>query len=334
MRYDLIDLRLFVNVHAAGTITGGAEATHMTLASASERIRAMEQSLGLPLLVRERRGVQPTPAGRSLLHHARLVLLQLDHLQGELTAYGTGHKGHVRLLSNSSAISEHLPSILGDFLGRYPGISIDLEERPSEAIADALRSDACDVGIASDAVDLGGLHTEPFRADPLALVVARNHPLARRSATSLAEVADLAFVGLAEGSALQAHLAQHVRRLGKRLDYRIRLASFESVCRVVGQGIGIGIVPRAVAARCARSAGIKVLSLADAWAARRLVVCVRDRESLALSARQLVAHLLAAADPRLAVTESRSQRTGTGVSRATGTAVTPLLGLPSIRRSE
>jgi DNA-binding transcriptional LysR family regulator len=302
MHYDLIDLRLFVNVDAAGTITGGAEATHMTLASASERIRELEQSLGLPLLVRGRRGVQPTPAGRSLLRHARLVLLQLDSLQGDLAAYGAGHKGHVRLLSNGSAISEHLPSILGDFLGQYPGISIDLEERPSDAIADALRADACDVGVASDAADLGGLHTEPFRADPLALVVAREHPLARQSATTLAEVAHLSFVGLAEGSALQAHLAQHVRRLGKRLDYRIRLASFESVCRMVGQGIGIGIVPRVVATRCARSGRIKVVSLADGWAARTLVVCVRDRELLSLSARQLVAHLLAAADLPVAAT--------------------------------
>ena len=84
MRSDLTDLRLFVNVHEAGTITGGATATHMTLASASERIRSMEESLGVPLLVRDRRGVRSTPAGRTLLHHARLVLRQMDLLQGEL----------------------------------------------------------------------------------------------------------------------------------------------------------------------------------------------------------------------------------------------------------
>ena len=103
--FDLTDLRLFLHVQEAGTITGGAAASHMTLASASERIRGMEDSLGSPLLSRARRGVQLTPAGRTLAHHAQLVLRQIDQLQGEMGDYGAGIKGHVRLLCNSSALA-------------------------------------------------------------------------------------------------------------------------------------------------------------------------------------------------------------------------------------
>ena len=106
MHFDLIDLRLFLHVQEAGTITGGAAASHMTLASASERIRGMEDSLGSPLLSRAPRGVQLTPAGRTLAHHAQLVLRQIDQLQGEMGDYGAGIKGHVRLLCNSSALAE------------------------------------------------------------------------------------------------------------------------------------------------------------------------------------------------------------------------------------
>ena len=106
MHFDLTDLRLFLHVQEAGTITGGAAASYMTLASASERIRGMEDSLGSPLLSRARRGVQLTPAGRTLAHHAQLVLRQIDQLQGELGDYGAGIKGHVRLLCNSSALAE------------------------------------------------------------------------------------------------------------------------------------------------------------------------------------------------------------------------------------
>ncbi len=65
MRFDLTDLRLFLNVHEAGTITAGAQRSHMTLASASERIRGMEELLGVALLMRDRRGVEVTPAGRT-----------------------------------------------------------------------------------------------------------------------------------------------------------------------------------------------------------------------------------------------------------------------------
>ncbi|WP_159915686.1 LysR substrate-binding domain-containing protein [Pantoea sp. 18069] len=295
MRLDLTDLRLFLNVHEAGTITGGAGRSHMTLASASERIRGMEDALGVALLLRARRGVQVTPAGRTLVHHARLVLQQMDRLQGELAEYGGGLKGHVRLLCNTSALSEHLPQVLGSFLARHPGISVDLEERPSGEIVDALRNAVCDIGMVSDSVDLAGLETFAFRADPLVLVVPRAHALAQRTAIGLSEVVDMAFVGLVDGSALQAHITQHARRLGKRLSYRIRLRSFESVCRMVGEGIGVGIVPQAVAARSARAAKVKRIALTDAWAARNLVLCVRDLEALPAPAQQLVQHLLAAA---------------------------------------
>ncbi|MDB5930643.1 MAG: transcriptional regulator, LysR family [Polaromonas sp.] len=294
MRFDLTDLRLFLNVQKAGTITDGAESTCMTLASASERIRGMEDTLGVPLLLRDRRGVQTTPAGQTLLHHARLVLQQMERLQCELGEYGTGLKGHVRLLCNTSALSEHLPQVLSSFLATHPGISIDLEERPSCEIVDALRNQICDIGLVSDAVDLQGLDTFVFRPDPLVLVVPRAHAFTQRRTVSLAEVVDLAFVGLIEGSALQEHIAFHARRLGKRLNYRIRLRSFESVCRVVGEGIGVGIVPQAVAMRWARSAKIKRITLTDAWATRNLVLCVRRLDTLPAHAQQLVQHVLAA----------------------------------------
>ena len=84
MPFDLTDLRLFVHVHEAGSITGGAARSHLALPSASERIRGMESALGAALLVRGQRGVRLTAAGHTLLHHARLVLRQMEHLRGDL----------------------------------------------------------------------------------------------------------------------------------------------------------------------------------------------------------------------------------------------------------
>lgn len=294
MHLDLTDLRLFLQVHESGTITEGAARSHMTLASASERIRNMEASLGAALLERGRRGVTPTAAGRTLIHHARLVLQQMDRLQGELGDYGRGFKGHVRLLCNGSALGEHLPSVLGGFLASHPGISIDLEERSSDAIADAVRNGLVDLGVVSDLADLSGLECFAFRPDPLVLVVPQDHALASDAAAGLADVVDAPFVGLVAGSALQDHVARQARRLGRQLNYRIRLGSFESVCRVVGAGIGVGIVPRAVASRCARSCKIRSLALTDAWAARRLVLCVRRLAELPAPAQLLARHLLEA----------------------------------------
>jgi DNA-binding transcriptional LysR family regulator len=295
MRFDLVDLRLFLNVHEAGSITAGAAACHMTLASASERIRGMEQALGVPLLLRRRQGVDVTPAGRTLVRHARQVLQQMACLHDELGEFGAGLKAYIRLHCNTSALSEHLPGMLGAFLAEHPGVSVELEESSSDEIADAIRNDACDIGIVSDAADLDGLESFVFRDDPLALVVAQGDALAGRKQIAFADVAGRAFVGLAADSALETLLARQARRLGKSLNYRVRLRSFESVCRMVGSGIGVAVVPRAVAMRCARSAKIRPLVLSDAWASRQLRVCVRQLAALPGPARQMVQMLLASA---------------------------------------
>lgn len=292
MRFDLTDLRLFLNVVEAGTLTGGAERTHMTLASASQRVRGMEDTLGSALLTRHPQGVRVTEAGRTLLHHARVVLLQMERLHGELGEYGAGLGGHVRLLCNTSAMTEHLPEPLSRFLALHPRLSVDLEERASPDIVDAVRTGLCDIGIVSDAVDVEGLEHFVFRRDDLVLVVPRGHALARRRRVALADVVDSEFIGLAAGSPLQEHVAQHARRLGKRLSYRVRVRSFEAVCRMVEQGIGVGIVPQTAALRCAGTMKIRRIGLADAWAARNLLACVRHLDQLPLNAHRMLQHLL------------------------------------------
>jgi DNA-binding transcriptional LysR family regulator len=295
MRFDLTDLRLFMNIVDAGSITGGAAQTHMTLASASQRVLGMEGDLGTPLLLRSRRGVQPTEAGRTLVHHARLVLQQMERLRGELGEYGAGLQGQVRLLCNTSAMTEHLPEPLGVFLAEHPRVSVELEEQGSTDIVDALRAGLCDIGIVTDAVDVEGLQSAVFRRDDLVLVVPRGHLLARRRKVALAEVVDARFVGLAEGNPLQAHVALHARRLGKRLSYRVRVRSFEAVCRMVEQGIGLGIVPKAAADRFASLMRIRSIPIAEAWAERYLLACVRAADALPLNARRMLEHLLAGA---------------------------------------
>ena len=292
MRYDLTDLQLFVNVVEAGTISAGAKATFLTPASASERIKGMEDALVQPLLVRRQKGVALTEAGTAVLRHARAILQQVQRLNGELQDLGSGARARVRLLCNTSAVSEHLPPLVAGFLRQHRTISVDLEERPSPEIADAIREEACDLGILSDAADTGGLECHPFRSDPLVLVVPAGHALAGRRTVSLADLPGSDFVGLGEDSALQQLVSRQLRRAGRPMHYRVRVRSLESICAVVGQGIGVGIVPAAVGQRARRSAGIRPVKLQEAWAQRSLMVCMRKREDLPAHAEKLLAWLL------------------------------------------
>src|SRR5580700_10326171 len=147
MRFDLVDLRLFLFVVEAASITHGAARAGMALASASERVRLMEESLGTPLLERHRCGVRATPAGAALVHHAQLVIQQLERMRGELSEYADGFRGRVRLFANTTATTEFLPVSLAAFLSQHPQIDIDLEERSSRDIVRAVAGSLAEVGI-------------------------------------------------------------------------------------------------------------------------------------------------------------------------------------------
>ncbi|MET0678706.1 MAG: LysR family transcriptional regulator, partial [Bradyrhizobium sp.] len=109
MRFDLIDLQLFIAVAETRSITNGAERVHLALASASARMKGLEAALGVTLLSRGRRGVDLTPAGEALLDHARIVIHNVEAMRGDLLTYASGMKATVRFLANTSAVSEYLP---------------------------------------------------------------------------------------------------------------------------------------------------------------------------------------------------------------------------------
>jgi len=293
MRFDLADLSLFRHVVEAGSITHGAERAHLALAAASTRIRNMEETLGAPLLLRRRQGVAPTPAGRTLLQHARAILRQAERLREDLAAYAGGLAGQVKVLSNTNALTEFLPETLSAFLASHPQVSIDLEERLSDEIVGLIAEGVGDIGIVAGTVDAGGLVTYPFRSDRFVLVVAREHPLARRARIAFAEVLDLDFVGLDRASALQRFLADKAAKIRRPLRLRVQLRSFDAVCRLVECNVGIGIVPETTARWATKTMAIAAVPLTDAWAVRDLAICVRSFRELPPHARQLVEHLRA-----------------------------------------
>ena len=293
MRFDLGDLRLFLSVVEAGSITHGAERLRLALAAASTRIRNMEAALGAPLLHRERQGVKPTPAGCALVRHARLLLQQAERMHGELAQYAEGIKGQVRLMSNTNALTEFLPEPLSDFLASHPQVNIDLEERLSDEIVAAVAEGIADIGIVAATVEVADLETLPFRTDRFVLVVAPNHPLAGVERVPFAEVLDFDFVGLDRASALQRFLSEKAERIGRRLKLRVQLRSFDAVCRLVECNVGIGVVPATTAERHANTMSIHKIELADQWALRKLTICLRRQADLPIYARELVRHLAA-----------------------------------------
>jgi DNA-binding transcriptional LysR family regulator len=288
MHFDLTDLRLYLNILDSGNITAGAARSHLSLAAASARIRAMEASLGIEFLERGRRGVTPTPAGKALAQHARALLQQAERMQQDLAEYANGVKGQVRLLCNTTAITEYLPELLADFLREHPNLDIDLQELPSTRITHALRQGAAELGIVTDAVDTTDLQTQPFRDDPLVLIMPREHPLANAETMSFTDTLPHHYVGLNANNALAVYLEEQALHTGSRMQIRIRADGFDGVMRMVAHGAGLAIVPLAALQRWTGEQPLKSFALTEPWAQRKLLLCARSFEHLPAYARALL----------------------------------------------
>jgi DNA-binding transcriptional LysR family regulator len=288
MRYDLTDLRLFVALAEELNLTRGAARTHLAPSSASHRLRLLEQELGAPLFERHARGLTLTRAGDALLRNARQVFAQIEQMHADLSPYAEGVRGHVSLWANTHATHTFLPDDLADFLKQYPQVSVSLEERTSPEIALAVASGEIEVGVLAETGSVGGVEMIPYRRDRLVLIVPGGHALAARARLRFAEVLDYPFVMLHAGSAIHTFTMNEAAALGRHLDVRIQVRSFEAVCRMVGAGVGIGLVPRSAVPGAGLREPPVVVEMDEAWAQRDLQVCVRQGGVLSGFAAALV----------------------------------------------
>jgi DNA-binding transcriptional LysR family regulator len=181
------------------------------------------------------------------------------------------------LRGNTSAVREHLPLAVSGFLRQHPQIALELQECPSSEVLAGLRQGLCDIGVAAwDAEDssAGRPALPALEADPLAAALPLGHALAGRSQLKLAELLHEALVGLPRESALQQLLQKQALRINDRLlRIQVQLQHFEGLCQLVGQGVGIAVLPLAAVQRHGAATGVAAVPLSDAWAQRQLLLC-------------------------------------------------------------
>lgn len=290
-RLDLITLQLFVAVHEEGTLTRAAAREAIAVSAASKRLMELEEALGISLFVRQAKGMTLTPAGETLLHHARQMLFNVEKMGLELGEHSHGIRGYVRMLANLSAIIQFLPEGLRDFSKRHPQVKTDLEERPSIGVIQGVLDGVADLGICSSDSDVKGLHSVLYRQDKLMVLMLPDHPLASRSRLAFADTLDSDYVGLHSASSINMRTHAAARQAGKVLRLRIHVPGFDAMCRMVQANMGIGILPQKAYELFGRALGLHAVPLTDDWSDRALVLVVRDESALSPVSRMLFEHL-------------------------------------------
>jgi molybdate transport repressor ModE-like protein len=271
-RIDPFDLRLFAAIVEHGSITAGARHIHLSLAAASTRLQQLEHTIGATLLLRSKRGVRTTDAGRTLLLHAGRLQRDMEALHADMAAHAHGVRSTVRVLCNTAAMTEHLPQLLGRFLVAHPDIDVELRELGSQDALVSMRQEQADIGIVADHVGTEGLNTRFFREDSLVAVLPKPGVRTPRRAMPFVDLLERLFVGLPVDSGLSRLLHDKALQHGRGLHHRVRVRGLDVVMQLVGEGVGVAVVPQATAVRLATER-VVVRPLSDGWATRQLLLC-------------------------------------------------------------
>ena len=290
---EFTTLRLFAAVAEAGSLSAAAEKSNIAVAAVSKRISDLESSTGSQFFHRHARGMTLTPAGRALLQHARQILFGVDRMHMDLSQYALGAKGLVRVAATGSAVTQFLPGELKRFGDLHPNIAIDLSEWTSEQIVDAVLDGRVDMGIFIGPSGNDAIAAYPYHTDRLCLVVPKGHPLAARPSVRFADTLDEDFIGLSPSSSIAQHL---MAASGGKLKVRINVRGCDALCRMVAEGLGIGVSPYLIVRHYVSATPVELVALEDDWAQRQLLIGIRSGDDgLSGAAQSFLAHCIEAA---------------------------------------
>ena len=271
---DIAALKAFIAVADSGSFSLAAEQLFLTQPAISKRVSALENELEARLFDRIGRGVSLTEAGQALLPRARNILLDLEdsvralsNLSGEVHGtlrFGTSH--HIGL--------HRLPPVLKEFVHVYPEVRLDIRFMDSEEACLAVEHGELELAIVTlPPSPANVLQTEKVWDDPLAIMVARDHPLAQKRRPSLRDLASHPVILPATGTYTRQIAEAAFKEVDLHLDIALSTNYLETIHMLVSVGIGWSLLPVTMQDDQTRVLSVSALSLSRSLG----VVYHRDR---------------------------------------------------------
>jgi len=292
-KLDIPSLEAFVAAVEEKSLSKAAQRENLVTSAVSKRITDLEHHLDKTLLSRHGRGVEPTAAGILLYQHAKSLLRNLRLTENLLHEFANDGKAKLRLLVNPSSILQFLPQQMASFFKTHTGLRIDLVECHSYDIPRLIAEDAGDIGIYHADLPAPGVLSYPYKQDRVGLVVPNGHPLSQRESLFLEEALDYDLLGYFPRHSLDSFLAYVGPTLSRPPNVNLQVSNFETRCRMIQEGLGIGVVPEQIAASYLQPMGLQLLHLKDSWAQRQFYICVKSIDAQQPLIRELLDALLA-----------------------------------------
>jgi len=282
-------LRSLVEVARKGAISAAAKSLALTQPALTRQIQLLEAEFGTPLLHRSRKGVALTDMGRLVEEEARALLDRYDRLRQSVGEHLRLEKGTVRIGAGATAVVAVLPEAIRAFRAEHPEVKIHVKEAGSGAVeADVVREEV-ELGIITLPAASREVEATPLREDPIVLVAAANHPLARRRRVPAAALAGLPLIAFEGGSAVRRLIDRALERRGVAMPVVMELRSIQSMLRMVAIHVGVAFVSRlGVDAEPAR---VRVVEVEGLRIRRTLGVITKRGRPLGVAARGFLRRL-------------------------------------------
>jgi DNA-binding transcriptional LysR family regulator len=243
---DVKALRTFVEVARKQGFTRASETLHVTQPAISKMVRALEEELGTPLLLRERRRVTLTDAGRLVLERAQGILDAVRGIEEEVVELAALRRGRLRIGLPPIVGVAFFPPLLAEFHTAHPGIVLELREEGSHHIEALVLARELDVGAVVLPTDEKAFGTMPFVHDELRAVLHPSHPLARRRTLALGELEGTPFVLYRPEFALHGHILEACRRAGFTAHVASESSHWDFIVAMVAANIGVALLPQTI----------------------------------------------------------------------------------------
>lgn len=290
--FNLVTIRLFVAVAQLGSFAAAARREHIAASAISYRINELELATGTKLFRRLPRGVELTEAGQVFLNSSQAILAQLRSLEQDLKPFSQGKSGSVRVAAGTTAITGKLAKLLKKFTDQYPDINIDLIELYSPEALEAVRNGECDLALVADIKNRAGLEACRFGNDPVWVIGPQGHPLfdGRDAGSSVpfSDAVKYQVISLHEGGVLDELVLKAARKSGATIKRAFRVSRFDSLRRLVEEGMGIGFLRESNIKPFMKAYAVQAAPIADDWGQQELKMVWLRGATLDPAARQFI----------------------------------------------
>jgi LysR family transcriptional regulator, carnitine catabolism transcriptional activator len=291
----LKQLRSFVTIAKERSFTRAAVRLNLSQSTLTLQIRELEAEVGLKLLHRTTRSVEPTSAGTGFLPLASRLLDELSDAVEDLHALARGEKGSVAVVAGASVISLVVAPSIATLAMSFPGISVRILEDIGDEVVRRVAAGEADFGLASIMRPSNEMDSWFLLRDQAGILCAKRHPLARKRNLIWKDLTRFPFASLAQGTSLRQMLDKHPD-IGAALPKpSYEASSISALVSIVEQGAGFALLPSLAAVPATRQNLVfRPVHSPDMF--RALYFVSPRRRTLTPAARQVASVILAQLD--------------------------------------